>query len=198
VDLKLFISTFTLISVAELPDKTMFAIILLATRHRPLAVFSGVAVAFVTQNLVALALGNVIGFLPHRLIAISSGILFLFFAYQNWRQNTEVQVEDSSGEAAQLTQTKTFWKSAWLSFMMIFIAEWGDLTQIASAALVAKNPGHEMTIFAASTLALWLVTAIFILIGHHSKKIIKIKSLQRIASIGFAIAGCWILFWAFR
>jgi putative Ca2+/H+ antiporter (TMEM165/GDT1 family) len=53
IDWKLLLSTFVLIFVAELPDKTAFATLLLATRKQPLAIFIGVAMAFVIQSVVA-------------------------------------------------------------------------------------------------------------------------------------------------
>ena len=80
--------------------------------------------------------------------------------------------------------------------MVIFIAEWGDLTQLASATLVAKT--HQaFTVFIASTLALWSTTALAILIGHHAKKLINPRLLQIIAAVAFALVGILLLsgFW---
>jgi putative Ca2+/H+ antiporter (TMEM165/GDT1 family) len=100
-------------------------------------------------------------------------------------------------EEKETAQKKlSFGKVVWTSFMVIFIAEWGDLTQLASATLVAKT--HEaFTVFLASTLALWITTAIAILIGHHAKKLIDPLLLQKIAAATFAIVGILLLtgFW---
>jgi putative Ca2+/H+ antiporter (TMEM165/GDT1 family) len=187
-DLTLFISTFGLIFLAELPDKTAIAALVLATRNNPWAVFIGSASAFVIQSLVAVLFGSLFGLLPPHIIHIASGILFLVFAVMMWMRKQE----EKEGSKERLS----FGKVVWTSFIVIFIAEWGDLTQLASATLVAKT--HQaFTIFIASTTALWSSTALAILIGHHAKKLINPLLLQRIAAAAFAIVGILLLigFW---
>ena len=187
-DLTLFLSTFALIFVAELPDKTAIAALVLATRNNPWAVFIGSALAFLIQSMVAVLFGSLFGLLPPHIIHIASGLLFLVFAVMMGMRRQE--------EKETTQKTLPFGKVVWTSFMVIFIAEWGDLTQLASATLVAKT--HQMfTVFAASTLALWTTTAIAILIGHHAKKLINPRLLQMIAAVAFAIVGILLLtgFW---
>src|ERR1700678_1828031 len=150
-DLTLFISTFALIFVAELPDKTAIAALVLATRNNPWAVFIGSALAFLVQSMVAVLFGSLFGLLPPRVIHIGSGLLFLVFAVMMWTRRQEEK------EASK--ESLPFGKVVWTSFMVIFIAEWGDLTQLASATLVAKTR-QPFTIFIAATLALWTTTAI--------------------------------------
>src|ERR1700733_2260561 len=163
-DLPLFLSTFALIFVAELPDKTAIAALVLATRNNPWAVFIGSALAFLIQSMVAVLFGSLFGLLPPHIIHIASGLLFLVFAVMMGMRRQE--------EKEPTPKVLPFGKIVWTSFMVIFIAEWGDLTQLASATLVAKT--HQMfTVFAASTLALWTTTAIAILLGHHAKKLIN-------------------------
>ncbi len=187
-DLPLFLSTFGLIFLAELPDKTAIAALVLATRNNPWAVFIGSALAFVIQSMVAVLFGSLFGLLPPHVIHIASGLLFLVFAVMMWVRKQEEK---------ETTQKKlSFGKVVWTSFMVIFIAEWGDLTQLASATLVAKT--HEaFTVFLASTLALWSTTAIAILIGHHAKNLINPRLLQTLAAAAFAMVGILLLtgFW---
>jgi Ca2+/H+ antiporter, TMEM165/GDT1 family len=188
-DLTLFLSTFGLIFLAELPDKTAIATLILATRNHPWAVFIGVALAFVVQNMVAVLFGSLFGLLPPHIIHMASGLLFLVFAVMMWKRHQEEKSETQK-------ETLSFTKVVWTSFMVIFIAEWGDLTQLASATLVAKT--HlVLTIFLASTAALWSTTAIAILIGHHAKKLIDPVLLQKIAAAAFALVGILLLtgFW---
>ncbi len=83
MDLNLFISTFVLIFVAELTDKTAFAALFLATSHDPFAVFLGVSGAFVIQSFVAVAFGSLLTFIPPQIVHIAAGILFLVFAVLN-------------------------------------------------------------------------------------------------------------------
>ncbi|HTA76208.1 MAG TPA: TMEM165/GDT1 family protein [bacterium] len=187
-DLTLFLSTFGLIFLAELPDKTAIAALVLATRNNPWAVFIGSASAFVIQSLVAVLFGSLFGLLPPHIIHTASGILFLVFAGMMWLRKQE----EKEGSKEHLS----FGKVVWTSFIVIFIAEWGDLTQLASATLVAKT--HQVfTIFIASTAALWASTALAISIGHHAKKLIDPILLQKIAAAAFAIVGILLLtgFW---
>ncbi len=186
----LFFSTFTLIFLAELPDKTAVAIVILASRNHPFAVFTGVSIAFVIQNMVAVLFGSLFSFLPPHLVHMGSGVLFLVFAFLMWFKR-EKKERESHPQAKG-----NFWKIGWTSFVVIFIAEWGDLTQLASATLVAKT--HQpLTIFTASTLALWSTTALAIGIGHHAKKIINPGLLQKVAAVAFGIVGILFLsgFW---
>lgn len=188
-NLTLFLSTFALIFVAELPDKTAIAALVMATRNNPWAVFIGSASAFVIQSMVAVLFGSLFGLLPPHIIHIASGLLFLVFAVMMWTRH-----QDEKSESRK--KSLNFGRIVWTSFLVIFIAEWGDLTQLASATLVAKT--HEaFTVFLASTLALWSTTAIAIAIGHHAKKLINPLLLQKIAAAAFAIVGILLLtgFW---
>jgi Ca2+/H+ antiporter, TMEM165/GDT1 family len=187
-DLTLFLSTFALIFIAELPDKTAIAALVLATRNNPWAVFIGSCLAFLIQSMVAVLFGSLFGLLPPHIIHIGSGLLFLVFAVMMWTRKQEEK------EGAQ--KKLSFGKVVWTSFIVIFIAEWGDLTQLASATLVAKT--HQIfTIFLASTLSLWTATAAAILIGHHAKKFINPRLLQTLAAAAFAVVGILLLtgFW---
>ena len=179
-------STFGLIFLAELPDKTALAIILLASRQKPFGVFVGVAGAYVVQNLIAVFFGGLIALLPATLVHTCAGILFLIFAYIIWRHHDQVK------EDTRFSPKDTFWKAAFASFSIIFAAEWGDLTQLATVTLIAKW-GEAWTIFLASTLALWLCSALMIWIGRKARKLLHPDLLHRIAALTFATVGILLL-----
>ena len=189
-DWALFFSTFALIFLAELPDKTSVAIVVMASRHHPFAVFTGVALAFVVQNLIAVLFGSALGYLPPHIVHVGSGLLFLAFAVWMWLKR-----EDGE-EEPHVKFKDDFLKAAWTAFVTIFILEWGDLTQLAAATLVAKTR-HPLTIFLSATLALWSTTALGVVIGHHAKKVINPRVLQTIAAVAFGIVGILLLagFW---
>ena len=189
LNLGLFGSTFLLIFLAELPDKTALAIILMASRYKPLGVFAGVAAAYVVQNLVAVFFGGLIALLPPTIVHTCAGVLFLIFALVIWRHHDEMN-EKFSAE-------RTFLKTAMASFTVIFIAEWGDLTQLASVTLIARWPKDAWTVFAASTLALWLCSALMIWIGRKARKMFNPVPLQKAAALVFAAVGILLLagFW---
>src|SRR5665213_4220104 len=165
----LFFSTFSLIFVAELPDKTAFATLLMATRGKPYAVFFGVALAFVVQSIVAVSFGSVLGLLPERWVHLGAGILFLAFAALSWHESRQAEEEEVTEATTKFT---TFWKTAWKAFVVIFIAEWGDLTQLATASLAARYHEFPFVILISATLALWSVTALAIVVGSRMKDFI--------------------------
>lgn len=188
-DLALFVSVFAITFVAELPDKTAFAALILATRANPWAIFVGGAGAFVVQSLIAVACGSLVGLLPAQAIKIGSGVLFIILAVFMW-----IRREPEEEELHLKNARGRFLKTIWVSFVVIFIAEWGDLTQFSTAILAAKHGrGKLITIFIAATLALWAVTALAILIGNRAKKVIHPKVLQRTAAIAFAVVGALLL-----
>ncbi len=78
----------------------------------------------------------------------------------------------------------SFGKTVMSSFLVIFIAEWGDLTQLATAALQAKYDNMPV-IFLGSVLALWSVTLIGVFVGHAAKNFLRPRFLQMIAAIVF-------------
>jgi putative Ca2+/H+ antiporter (TMEM165/GDT1 family) len=191
MDWKLFSSTFALIFISELPDKTAFASLLLASRNRPLPVFCGAAGAFVVQSVVAVTFGTLLTFLPEKLIHVAAALLFLALAVFMWRRGPP------AGELnVQSDVQKQFVPTMVSAFVVIFIAEWGDLTQLATAALAAKYAA-PLTIFTSATLALWAVTALSVLIGHTAKRIVQPKLLQQIAAITFALVGIGLLLSAY-
>lgn len=186
---ELFFSIYFIIFIAELPDKTAFATLLLATRSRGLAVFSGVALAFLVQTIVACIFGQFISILPEKWVHLLAGILFLYFAFQMWRDRNEI--ENNSDGTCEIFPN--FWVASWKAFMVIFIAEWGDLTQIATASLIAKYQNEKLTVFLAAVLALWSVTLVAIFLGQHMKKLINPKILRMACAALFLIIGIYFI-----
>jgi len=179
----LFAAVFGLIFLAELPDKTILATVVLATRNPPLAVFFGVAGAFTFQSLVAVAFGSVLTRLPPQAVRVAAALLFLGFAVSMWLSR------DEEGELrVQADDQGRFWRAAGKSFVVIFLAEWGDLTQLATAALVAKH-GQPLTVFLGATSALWAATALAAAAGHKAGRHIRPRHLKKAAAIVFALVG---------
>ena len=175
-------TVFVVIFLLELPDKTALAALLLATRHRPLPVFLGAAAAFSIQSLVAVIAGSIFALLPREPVRIGAGILFLIMAALLIRQNLKqaeeaVQVEREEGRRRRPFLT---------AFTVVFIAEWGDLTQLATAALQARYR-EPLIVFTAATLALWSVSAIAVVLGNRLGAWVPERPLQ------FAAAGVMVL-----
>ncbi|HEX2912014.1 MAG TPA: TMEM165/GDT1 family protein [Chloroflexia bacterium] len=189
MDFSLVISTFALIFVAELPDKTALASLVLATRYKPLVVFTGAAAAFVIQSLVAICVGGLFSLLPESLVHRVAGALFLLFAVLMWRRNQEK--EEESVEKLEAKEER-FHRGVWAAFLVVFLAEWGDLTQLSTATLAAKY--HDpVSIFIGATLALWAVAALAITLGNRASLFINPALTQRIAAVIFAVLGLALL-----
>jgi putative Ca2+/H+ antiporter (TMEM165/GDT1 family) len=178
---ELFATVFGIIFVAELPDKTALAAVVLATRHRPWPVFFGSALALSVQSVVAVAAGSLVGKLDPRYVHVGSGIVFLVCAVLMWLRRSE---EDEASEA----DNRGFWRSLWTTFAVIFVAEWGDLTQIGTATLQARY-GAWVTVLLASIAALWCVTAVAVLVGNRLGRALSQRFTQRAAAIVFAAIG---------
>jgi putative Ca2+/H+ antiporter (TMEM165/GDT1 family) len=183
---KLFASIFAVIFVAELPDKTALASLVLATRHRALPVLVGAAAALAIQSLVAVLAGSLFALLPTRVVHIGSGVLFLVSAILMWRKH------DEEPEADKESEKVGFAKAFSMSFMVVFVAEWGDLTQIATAGFAAHS-GRPVLVFCAATAALWAVATIAVILGHRAKHLLNPKVAQRIAAVLFALVGVLLI-----
>ena len=179
---KLFASIFAVIFVAELPDKTALASLVLATRHRALPVLAGAAAALAIQSLVAVVAGSLLAMLPPRAVHIGSGVLFLVSAIVMWRRKEdEVEGGKDGGEVG-------FAKAFTMSFMVVFVAEWGDLTQIATAGFAARTK-QPLLVFCAATAALWAVATVAVIAGNRAGHLLNPKVTQKVAAVLFALVG---------
>jgi Ca2+/H+ antiporter, TMEM165/GDT1 family len=183
----LFATVFGIIFIAELPDKTALAALVLATRHRALPVFVGSALALTLQSVIAVAAGSLFAKLPARFVHIGAGVVFIGCAL--WMA---LHKENDEDEEVKDDQRAGSWRVLWTVFTVVFIAEWGDLTQIGTAALQAKYHAWVL-VLTASTLALWCVTAIAVFVGNRAKKLLDPKVTKKIAIAMFAIIGLLLL-----
>ena len=183
--LELFATVFGIIFVAELPDKTALAALVLATRHKALPVFLGSALALTVQSGVATGAGSLLSALPARYVHLGSGILFVICAVAMWLRKPE---DDEHGD----DKARGFWSSLGTTFLVVFVAEWGDLTQIGTAALQAKYHTWPI-VFGASALALWCVAGIAVFVGNRAGKLLDPKLTQRVAAVIFLAVGALLI-----
>ena len=186
MSLAIVATVFAVIFTAELPDKTALASLILGSRYRPTWVFAGVAVAFAVHVGLAIAAGSVLGLLPHRPLEIIVAVLFAAGAVLLLR-GRHVGGEDEHMELHG--REPGFWRVAGTSFMVILVAEFGDLTQIATATLAARyhDPASVAT---GAVLALWAVGGLAIAGGRGLLKLIPLAWISRIAAvIMLALAG---------
>ena len=184
IDWRIFATVFGVIFVAELPDKTALAALVLATRYRPWPVYLGTALALTVQSLIAIVAGKLLSLLPTRPVHIGAGALFIVSAVFMWRRNDED--EDEHGGAT--TSEPTFGRALASTFGVVFIAEWGDLTQLGTAALAARY-AKPLTVFLGATLALWAVAGIAVFVGNRAGKLMDPTLTKKIAAIVFVLLG---------
>jgi Ca2+/H+ antiporter, TMEM165/GDT1 family len=180
VDLLVILTVFGVVFLAELPDKTALASLVLGTRYRPLQVFVGTAAAFLVHVVLAIAAGSLLTLLPDRVLHAVVGALFLMGAILLVRGRHEEEDED---EQLELKGDKpaTFRRVAGMSFGVILVAEFGDLTQIVTANLAAKY--HDpISVGLGATLGLWAVAGLAIVGGRGLLKVVPITIVTRTAA----------------
>lgn len=187
--LVLSFTVFGVIFLLELPDKTALATLVLATRHRPLPVFAGAAAAFVVQTVVAVAAGSLFAFLPRDAVRVVAGLSFLALAAATALTNRTKEPEEEQ-EVEKVEQR--FHAPLLSAFVVVFVAEWGDLSQLATAAFQARYQ-QPVLIFTAALLALWSVAAIAALAGNRVGKLVPERPLQYAAVAVMTVVALLLL-----
>ncbi|WP_457464516.1 TMEM165/GDT1 family protein [Streptomyces sp. TE5632] len=177
---------FGVVFLAELPDKTALAGLVLGTRYRASYVFAGVAAAFAVHVALAVAAGSVLTLLPQQLVSAITGVLFLGGAA------VLLFRKDEDEEEIRKPENQSFWKVSGAGFMLILVAEFGDLTQIMTANLAARYD-DPLSVGLGAVLALWAVAGLGIVGGKALMKRVPLKLITRIAALLMLGLGVWSL-----
>jgi len=173
------VASYVAVLPAELPDKTILACFILASRYRPLYVFVGAAAAFAAQVVIAVAVGDALSLLPHRWVYAATAAAFLVGAVLLWRHRDG---EDADDEVGRDGVRESFWPVTGMSFAVVFLAEFGDLTQITTVSLAARF--HDpLGVGVGATLALWTAAALAVLVGWRLLKLVRVSWLTRGAAV---------------
>jgi putative Ca2+/H+ antiporter (TMEM165/GDT1 family) len=176
VNLAIVAVVFPVIFVGELPDKTMFASLVMATRGRPRQVWLGAAAAFVVHVAIATTIGVALfAILPRRAVDGVVAAMFAFGAIYAWREGTKDEEDLAEREASKHGVVLT-------AFLVIFLAEWGDLTQILTANLAAKYHA-PLSVGLGAVLALWSVAAVAVVSGQTLLRFINISTIRKITAV---------------
>ncbi|MHB1844963.1 MAG: TMEM165/GDT1 family protein [Deltaproteobacteria bacterium] len=174
-------SAFALIFVAELGDKTLLAVLLLSARYRPLPILLGACSAFLLHTSIAVGLGQLFAFLPPAFIRGTAAALFALFGVLLIVQRPEEAGDVSRGAHRPFAT----------AFLVIFLAEWGDMTQILTAALTGKASAAlgrlagGLSIFAGATLGLWAGTLLAVAVGRTVGKRLPERAIRIVAGGAF-------------
>ncbi|TWV35140.1 TMEM165/GDT1 family protein [Streptomyces misionensis] len=178
---------FGVIFLAELPDKTALAGLVLGTRYRASYVFAGVAAAFLVHVVLAVAAGSVLTLLPQRIVHAVTGLLFLGGAAMLLLSKGEEE------EEIKKPADQTFWRVAGTGFMLILVAEFGDLTQIMTANLAARYD-DPLSVGLGAVLGLWAVAGLGIVGGKALMKKVPLRLITQIAALLMLALGAWSLY----
>ncbi|GLI36849.1 TMEM165/GDT1 family protein [Geobacter hydrogenophilus] len=189
MDTAVLMTTFGIIFLAELGDKTQLTAMALAVRYPWKKVFVGIAAAFALLNVGAVLIGKILfAVLPLFWIKLVSGGLFLFFGVTTLRGG-EDDDEEKGKKASARGPVVT-------SFVMILLAELGDKTQLVTTSLAAQYDS-PLAVFTGSTLALWLVSLVGIFLGRQLIRVVSLYTIQKAAGVLFLVFGAIVLYQAF-
>jgi Ca2+/H+ antiporter, TMEM165/GDT1 family len=182
------LTVFGLVLVAELPDKTMIATLIMGSRYRPVLVWLGAVAAFAVHVTLAVAVGRLLQLLPHRwvegitAVLFAGGALYLLLVPEKEEEATGERATERAGRTGGLRTVAT-------AFTIIFIGEFGDLTQILTANLAARY--HDpVAVFAGALAALVVVSAIAAFGGRALLRVAPLVVIRKIGGVvlaGFAV-----------
>jgi putative Ca2+/H+ antiporter (TMEM165/GDT1 family) len=191
VEPSIAVAVFPVIFLGELPDKTMLASLVMATRGQPFSVWVGAAAAFLLHVAIATTIGVALfRILPTAVLDLVVAAMFLAGGIFALREGTKDEEELIEKEIASH-------KIATTAFIVIFVAEWGDLTQILTANLAAHY--HDaLSVGVGATLALWSVAAIAVIGGQGLLRFVHVSTIRKVTAVLLFILAALALFEAVR
>ncbi len=191
MDLAIAATTFALVIPAELPDKTFISCLVLSSRHRPLPVWLGACSALVLQAGIAVVAGGLIALLPK--LAVQSVVAALFLGGALYLLVTTERLEQeraerlASGEERSLAHERTsFWRVTAITFAVVAVAEFGDITQVLIANLSAHFRDRP-AVFAGAAIGFALVSVVGVLAGRTITRWVPLAIVRRLS--GLALLG---------
>ena len=184
IDLLVVALAFGAIFVVELPDKTFIATLVMSTKMRPLLVWIGVGLAFLVQTGVAVGLGKAAAFLPEQLVHAVAATMFLIGAVILVREARSADADEPGQEdeyAAKSDATAHGPKVVATSFVVLFAAEWGDLSQLLTISLVAKYD-DPVSVFLGAWGALLAVSGLAVLVGRLLLQRVRLSALHYVGA----------------
>ena len=194
VELGIVFAVFPIIFVGELPDKTMFASLVLATRGRPFVVWLGAAAAFAVHVVIAITIGVALfHLLPHRALQAIVAAMFFAGGVLALREARKPRDEEELVEREVASHQRV----AVTAFLVIFLAEWGDLTQLLTANLAAHYH-NALSVGVGALLALWAVAALAVVAGQSVLRLVDIATVRIVTAVVlFGLTG-WAVWEAVR
>lgn len=187
--LGIILLVFGVIFVAELPDKSLLATLILSTRYPAFLVWLGAALAFLVHVIIAVTVGRLLTLLPHKLLEGIIAALFLLGAtlVLSGKYGPEGK-KDTRLTKQEIHKPLLVFATA---FSVVFIGEWGDITQIVTTDYAARY--HDpVNVALGAIIGLWTVTAVAVVVGKRALTLVPPKVLQRVTGVvllGFGLAS---------
>jgi putative Ca2+/H+ antiporter (TMEM165/GDT1 family) len=178
------LAAFVLVLPVELPDKTLFATLVLATRFPALPVFVGVGTAFGLQVAIAVTAGSLLSLLPEAVVTAVVAVLFLVGSVLLWRSAGSGPEDEET--AATTREETSFLRAAAVSFGVLFAAEWGDLSQLATAGLAARYD-EPLSVYVGAWGALLVVSGLAAFLGRTLADRLPVALIRRVAAVLFLV-----------
>jgi len=185
-------TVFGITFLAELPDKSLFASLVLSTRYRRLPVWAGASLGFIVHVAIAVTAGQLLTLLPHPVLDWVVASLFLagsaYLLISSLRPEGHADAADAARQAAR---QPSFVRITLTALGIVFLAEWGDITQIATANLAARY-ADPIAVAVGAALGLSAVAGLAVNVGAKSLKLIPVAWVQRITGtilLGFGLYG---------
>jgi Ca2+/H+ antiporter, TMEM165/GDT1 family len=187
VQFAVVVAVFPIIFLGELPDKTMFASLVMSTRGRPIVVWVGAAAAFTVHVVIATTIGVALfHLLPQRALEAFVAAMFLAGAVLALREAAQQRRE----EKVVQRETASHRRIAVTAFLVIFVAEWGDLTQILTANLAAHY--HDaLSVGVGALLALWTVAGLAVVSGQTVLRVVNIATVRIVTAVVLTGLAGW-------
>ncbi len=183
MDFTPLLTTFGLIAVAELGDKTQLTVIALAAGYDRVKVFAGVILAFILVTGLGVVVGDaLLQLVAPALIKIIAGLLFMIFGIWMLVSKTNCDADGNLPLCNPLLST----------FSMITLAEMGDKTQLSAITLSAKYDSPYL-VFLGAVLALALISMLGILLGRKLCEIVPLSKIKVGAGVLFIVFGILFL-----
>lgn len=172
------LTTFGVILLAEMGDKSQLVCMTLAARHRSGPVLAGAAAAFLLLNTLAVTVGATLAqWIPERVLA--GGVALLFGAYGVLALRNS---QDGGAEAVVERGARGVFTS---TFLLLLVAEMGDKTQLAVAGMAGTLP--PVPVWLGATLALLTTSALGVLVGCKLLRLLPIHRLHQVSGAFFLI-----------
>jgi Ca2+/H+ antiporter, TMEM165/GDT1 family len=189
VNLGVAATTLVLVIPAELPDKTFISCVVLSSRHQPIPVWVGGALALTLQALLAVTAGRLLILLPHTTVQIIVAVLFMAGAVYLIFVPEKAAEDKGERLGGREVAPPSDWRVFWTTFTIIALAEFGDITQVLIANLSARYR-DPVAVFVGAAVGFWIVSGLGVLFGKTITRVVPLGLVMRASGIvlfGFAV-----------